>query len=76
MEQVDQLDVIRRIMEVCLEHLVYRALEDKRVIEGDVTHALDAEPTGLTAACEGLVHEVVGDEEMGLQLSYKRETEW
>ena len=42
--------------------------EHERVVDRNVAHALDAIPTRLSATRDRLVHDVVQDEEKGLQL--------
>lgn len=68
MEQIDQIRVVIRLLEVRLQHLIDRTLENKRIVESDVAHALNTEPAGLSAPGKGLVHEIISDEEVGLQL--------
>ena len=56
------------------EEVVDGTLEHERVVDGDQVHALDAEPTWLSATSDRLVHHVVGDEEEGLELGTKGTT--
>ena len=68
-ENLQNVDITWFITEMRLEEVVYRCLEHEGVINGDVSDALDAEPARLAAAREGLVHDVVCDEEECLELS-------
>ena len=68
MEDLEEVNVARVLAEVLLEEEVDGALEHEGVVDGDVVHALDAVPAGLTAAGDGLVHHVVRDEEERLEL--------
>eukprot|EP00128_Syssomonas_multiformis_P007536 Colp12_sorted_trinity150504_noHs@13455 len=66
-EQVHQLVVVGLLAEVLLEDLVHEGLEDETVVDGDGLHLGQAEPAGLASAGHAVVHEVIGDQEEGLQ---------
>lgn len=66
-EELDELDVAGVVAEVLLEDDVDAGLEQERVVDGDHADALLAVPTGLAAARDAAVHDVVGDEEEGLE---------
>lgn len=68
-EELQEMDVIGLGAEMLLEEEVDGALEHERVVDRDVIHALHAEPAGLAAAGDGLVHHVVRHKEERLQLS-------
>jgi hypothetical protein len=66
-EQLHQVDVVAILAEVLLEQDVNGALEHESIVDGnhaDVGHKV---PAGRTTAGLGRVHDVVRDEEEGLQ---------
>lgn len=69
MEQIDQIRVVIRLLEVRHQHLIDRTLENERIVESNVAHALNTEPAGLSTSSEGLVHKIVSNEEVGLELA-------
>jgi hypothetical protein len=68
MKQFERVDAVGLLAEMGLEKMVVDGLEHKGVVDGDVSHPLYTEPAGLSATSEGLVHDVIGDEEEGLKL--------
>jgi hypothetical protein len=68
MEELQQMNVIRFLPEMQLEDMINGSFQHERIVDGDVIHALDSEPTRLTAASHRLVHHVVCDEEVSLEL--------
>jgi hypothetical protein len=68
MEELEDVGIVRLATQVRAEDVVNGGLQHERVVDGDVPNVIDAEPAGLAAAGEGLVHHVVGDEEVGLEL--------
>jgi hypothetical protein len=68
MEQLKQIHVVLFLSEVLLEEVVDGRFEHERVVDGDVANFLDLVPTRLTSSRYRLVHHVVRDEEIGLQL--------
>jgi hypothetical protein len=69
MEELQQMDIKRLLPKMQLEEMVNGSFQHERIVDGDVIHALDSEPTRLTATSNRLVHHVVCDEEVGLELS-------
>ena len=59
--------VVRPVRDVPLQQQEQRLLEDERVVDGDDADVVDAVPARLAAARDARVHEVVRDEEEGLQ---------
>ena len=76
MEQVEQISVIRLRAEVDLEQPVNSSFEHERVVDSDMADFGDAVPAWLAAPGDGLVHHVVGDEEVCLELGNKILMEW
>ena len=51
-----------------LEQLVDGGFEHERVVDSDISDTFFFVPTWLSSASEGLVHNVIGNEEGGLKL--------
>lgn len=66
-EELDEVDVGGVVAEVLLEEGVDGHLEHEGVVDGDHADAVLAVPAGGAAAGDAAVHDVVGDEEEGLQ---------
>lgn len=66
-EELEEVDVAGVVAEVLLEEGVDGRLEHESVVDGDHADALVAVPAGLAAAGDGRVHDVVRDEEEGLE---------
>lgn len=66
-EELDELDVAGVVAEELLEDHVDARLEDEGVVDGDHADSFLAVPAGLAAAGDAAVHDVVGDEEEGLE---------
>ncbi len=67
MEELDEVDIRRVLAEVLLEEGVDCGFEHEGVVDGDHADAFLAVPTWGTAAGDGGVHDVVRDEEEGLE---------
>jgi hypothetical protein len=67
LEELDEVDVRGVAAEVLLEQDEDGGLEHESVVDGDHTDVGGEVPAGLAAAGLGRVHDVVGDEEEGLQ---------
>ncbi|RUP44560.1 hypothetical protein BC936DRAFT_149294 [Jimgerdemannia flammicorona] len=70
MIQLEQLDVILGLLEILLENDVDGRLENDPVVDGHHPNIFLAEPAGLATACVRGVHNVVSDEEEGLELDW------
>jgi hypothetical protein len=67
-EEVEEVGVERVPTEVCLEEVVDGGLKHEGVIDRDVGDLGNPEPAWLATTGDRLVHHVVGDEEVGLEL--------
>ena len=67
-EELEKVHVVRLGAEVALQELVDRRLNQKRVVDGNEPNAVLLVPARLTPAGDGAVHDVICDEEEGLQL--------
>jgi hypothetical protein len=54
---------------VGFEDVINGGLEHEGVVDSDVTDAIHTEPARLTATSEGLIHNVVRNEEIRLKLA-------
>lgn len=68
MEEFKQVDIVTLGSEVFLQQEVDGAFEHESIVDGDVADTGDTVPTRLTTSSDRLVHHVVGDEEVGLEL--------
>lgn len=68
MEELEEVDVVGLRAEVLLKEEVDGRLEEKRVVDCDGAHARETIPAVLSAARDGRIHHVVGNEEHCLQL--------
>jgi hypothetical protein len=68
MKQFQQVNVIGFLAEVAFKEMVNGGFKHEGIVDGDISNTVNAEPTGLSATSEGLVHDVIGDEEEGLKL--------
>jgi len=66
-EELQQAQVLRRAAKELLEHLEQVRLQQEAVVDGRQAHLGDLVPAGLAAARDAAVHDVVRDEEEGLQ---------
>ena len=66
--KINQVDVKRVLAEVLAKHLEDRTLENERIVHGHETDALYAVPAGLAATGDARVHDIVRNEEVGLEL--------
>ena len=66
-EELEQVDVARVVAEVLFEEHVDGALEQEGVVDGHHADAVLAVPARLAAARDAAVHDVVRDEEEGLE---------
>lgn len=67
-EKFEEETVVRLLSEMLLEQVVNGGLEHEGIVDGNVVHTLDFVPAWLASASDRLVHHVVGDEEVCLQL--------
>lgn len=68
MEKFNKVDVVLLLAEVFLEEVVDGTFDQERVVDRDEAHFLFAEPARLAATGHTPVHDIVGDEEVGLKL--------
>jgi hypothetical protein len=67
-EELEQVDVKLFTAEVGLEELVNGSFKHKGIVDSDHPNLRQAVPAGLRTTRNGGVHDVVGDQEEGLQL--------
>lgn len=67
-EKLEQTDVVLFLPKVAPQKVIDRGFQHERVVDGVVVHAFDAEPARLRTAGERLVHNVIRDEEVSLEL--------
>lgn len=67
-KEFQEIAVVRLRAEMNLEEVVDGGLEHESVVDGDVAYTFDTVPARLATARHRLVHHVVGDEEVGLEL--------
>jgi hypothetical protein len=68
-EQLQQVDVARVLTEVLLEEVVDGTLQHESIVDGNEPNTLYTVPAWLTATGNGRVHEIIRNEEEGLELS-------
>lgn len=68
-KELQEMDIVWLVSEMSLEEVIDGAFEHERVVDRDDANAFDAVPTGLSATSDRFVHDVVRDEQGGLQLS-------
>lgn len=68
MEELEEMHVARLAAEVLLQQPVDGGLEHERVVHSDQAYTFGAVPARLAAPGGACVHEVVRDEEDGLEL--------
>lgn len=66
-ERLEEMNVVWLRSEVLLQEMVYSALEHERVIDRDISDAIEAVIAWLAAAGDGCVHDIVRDEEECLE---------
>lgn len=71
MEELEQPDVVGLFAEVLLQEEVDGCLEHKCIVDRDVADAFYAVPAGLSTSSDALVHHIVRDQEVRLELSHR-----
>jgi hypothetical protein len=66
--KVDKINVKRFVSEVFANHLEDRAFQNERIINGHKTDTLNAEPAGMATSSDTRIHDIICNEEEGLEL--------
>jgi hypothetical protein len=74
MHDIEQVNVKRVLAEVFADHLEDCAFKNKCIVHSHKTNALYAVPARLATAGNARVHNVICDEEVGLELERNLET--
>ena len=69
MKFLQYFSVERLFAKVLLQYFINAALEENAVVEGNQADVVLLVPAGLPSASLGAVHDVVGDQEEGLELN-------
>ena len=67
LKEVDQVDINGRVAKVLAKEAVNHALEHERVVNGVEPDLRESKKAGLAATRDGGIHDVIGDEEEGLE---------
>ena len=69
-QKINKVDVIRLLAEVLADHLEDCPFQNERVVNGHEADILFAIPARLATTGNARVHNVIGNEEVGLQLEW------
>lgn len=69
-EQLDQVNVVAGVLKVLFQKDEDAGLQDERVVDGNGANTVLAVPAWLTATSNRGIHHIVGDKEIGLQLTW------
>lgn len=69
MENLNEVDVVRLALEVVFQKNVDGSFQHERVVDSDHSNLGDTVPTWLATASDGIIHHVVSDKEVSLELN-------
>jgi GTP cyclohydrolase III len=70
MHKINEVDVKRFVAEMLANHLEYRAFQNEGIVYRHKADALYAVPAGLATTSNARVHNVIRNEEVGLELDW------
>ena len=68
MQKINNVNVKRFLAEVLADHLEDRPFQNERVVNGHEADILYAIPARLPTTSDACVHNIIGNEEIGLHL--------
>lgn len=67
-EKFEKIDIARVLLEVQLYQRIDGGVDQKRIVDGNHPDFLDAIPARLITTSDRRIHDIVGNEEVGLKL--------